>query len=247
MANQDRFIEGLAQFDIVCTDIQLKQFQQYYEILTKWNQVMNLTAITEYEEVVTKHFLDSVSLVKILPDLLDQQKNHGKKLLDLGTGAGFPGIPLKIIFPDISITLMDSLNKRIQFLQEVILSLGLKEIVAVHARAEEVAKLSLIHIQFDLCVSRAVARLNSLAELCLPFVKKGGFFIPYKAAKISEELQEASFAISQLGGEVKKSKTFLLPNSDMERSLVLIEKVKMTSSFYPRGGGKPLKAPLQNK
>ena len=165
----------------------------------------------------------------------------------LGTGAGFPGIPLKIIFPDISITLMDSLNKRIQFLQEVILSLGLKEIVAVHARAEEVAKREDYREQFDLCVSRAVARLNSLAELCLPFVKKGGFFIPYKAAKISEELQEASFAISQLGGEVKKSKTFLLPNSDMERSLVLIEKVKMTSSFYPRGGGKPLKAPLQNK
>ncbi len=247
MANQDRFIEGLAQFNIVCTDTQLKQFQQYYEILIKWNQVMNLTAITEYEEVVTKHFLDSVSLVKVLPELFEQEKNQGKKLLDLGTGAGFPGIPLKIIFPEISITLMDSLNKRIQFLQEVILSLGLKKIVAVHARAEEVAKRQDYREQFDLCVSRAVARLNSLTELCLPFIKKGGFFIPYKAAKISEELQEASFAISQLGGEVKKSKTFLLPHSDMERSFVLIEKVKMTPPLYPRGGGKPLKAPLQNK
>lgn len=244
MGTQDRFIEGLTQFHIVYNKMQLEQFQQYYELLIQWNKVMNLTSITEYEEVMIKHFLDSVSLVTLFPNLLNQEESTKRTMLDLGTGAGFPGIPLKIICPNLSVVLMDSLNKRVRFLEEVIHKLGLKNITAVHARAEEAARKDNYREQFDFCVSRAVARLNSLTELCLPFVKRGGFFVPYKAAKLKEELEEASFAISVLGGQVKKVETFFLPHSEMERSLVLIEKIKETSSSYPRGGGKPLKAPL---
>lgn len=238
MRDNTKFLEGLKQWNISLNEHQLEQFEAYYDLLIQWNEVMNLTAITDYEEVITKHFLDSLALVKAEKDL------KGKTLLDLGTGAGFPGIPLKIAFPELEILLVDSLNKRINFLNEVIEKLGLEHIHAVHGRAEELGRKEEYRETFDFCVSRAVARLVSLAEYCMPFVKKGGYFIPYKSGKTPEELQEAGYAISVLGGKAETTISFELPDSDMERTLIVIRKGKETPKAYPRAGGKPTKAPL---
>ena len=241
MENRDNsaFLVDLREWNLELSEHQIFQLEKYYEMLVEKNKVMNLTAITEYEEVLKKHFLDSLALCQLIS--LDKKKY---KVLDMGTGAGFPGIPLKIVFPELEVTLMNSLNKRIVFLQEVIGELGLTGITAVHGRAEEMAGKAEYRGCFDLCVSRAVARLVSLAEFCVPFVKQGGYFIPYKSGEIKEELQEAKFAIRELGGEYKKHISFALPNSDIERTLILVEKMKQTPKKYPRAGGKPLKQPL---
>jgi 16S rRNA (guanine(527)-N(7))-methyltransferase GidB len=231
------FEEGLMEFGIQLTDVQKQQFIDYYELLIEKNKVMNLTAITEFQEVVTKHFIDSISLVKVC-DLKNQ------KLLDLGTGAGFPGIPLKIVFPDLDIVLLDSLNKRILFLNEVIQKLNLKNIIAIHGRAEDIGKDKKYREQFDLCVSRAVAKLSSLSEYCVPFVKKEGFFIPYKSGKVEEELIESAKAIKTLGTKLEDVKAFKLPGTDIERTLVVLKKCLNTPSKYPRSAGKPSKEPL---
>ena len=237
--NNSAFLADLKEWNLELNETQLMQLEKYYEMLVEKNKVMNLTAITEYEDVLKKHFLDSLALSQLMK--LDGKK---VKLLDMGTGAGFPGIPLKIAFPELEITLMDSLNKRIVFLQEVINELGLTGITAVHGRAEEAALKSEYREKFDFCVSRAVARLVSLAEFCLPFVKQGGYFVPYKSGEIKEELQEAKFAIRELGAEYRKTYEYQLPNSDIERTLIQIEKLKQTPKKYPRAGGKPLKQPL---
>ncbi|MBO5177684.1 MAG: 16S rRNA (guanine(527)-N(7))-methyltransferase RsmG [Lachnospiraceae bacterium] len=233
------FLADLKEWKIELNETQLMQLEKYYEMLVEKNKVMNLTAITEYEDVLKKHFLDSLALNQLM-------KLDGKmvKVLDMGTGAGFPGIPLKIAFPQLEITLMDSLNKRIVFLQEVISELGLSGITAIHGRAEEAALKPEFREKYDLCVSRAVARLASLSEFCLPFVKQGGCFIPYKSGEIKEELQEAKFAIRELGGEYRKTYEYKLPNSDIERTMIQIEKINHTPKKYPRAGGKPLKQPL---
>lgn len=233
------FLADLKEWNIELNNTQLAQLETYYEMLVEKNKVMNLTAITEYEDVLKKHFLDSLALSQLM-------NLSGKKfkLLDMGTGAGFPGIPLKIAFPELEVTLMDSLNKRIVFLQDVISELGLTGITAVHGRAEEAALKPEYRERFDFCVSRAVARLVSLSEFCIPFVKQGGYFIPYKSGEIKEELLEAKFAIRELGCEYRKTYEYQLPNSDIERTLIQIEKFKQTSKKYPRGGGKPLKQPL---
>lgn len=227
------------ELGIFLTDYQRGQFRKYYEMLIEKNKVMNLTAITEWEEVVDKHFIDSISLVKAV-DLT------GKKyVLDLGCGAGFPGIPLKIVFPEMKIVLLDSLNKRILFLQDVIRDLQLEDVEALHGRAEDYAKKAEYREQFDYCVSRAVANLTTLSEYCLPYVKVGGKFISYKSGKVKEELTEIKKAMFLLGGKVEDVISFSLPETDIERNFVVIQKEKKTPKKYPRKAGLPGKEPLK--
>ena len=235
-----KFKHGLEELNITLTDEQIEQFLQYYEMLVEKNKVMNLTGITEYEEVIQKHFLDSLSLIRVIPDIASQKLT----VIDLGTGAGFPGIPLKIAFPELEITLMDSLNKRILFLQEVIDALGQKKVSAVHGRAEEMSSNATHRQQYDLCVSRAVSNLAVLTEYCLPFVKKGGLFVSYKSADSDAEIQEGKKAISILGGKLTSVDKFQLPDSDLRRALVCIKKVKDTPKKYPRKAGMPSKEPI---
>ncbi len=243
MRDNSIFKRGLEELNISLTEEQLNQFEIYYDMLVEKNKVMNLTAITEYEDVLIKHFLDSLSIVK--SDVAFKLLHNGCSLIDVGTGAGFPGIPLKIAFPDIKVTLMDALNKRIVFLNEVINGLGLNNnIEAVHGRGEELARKDVYREKFDLCVSRAVAKINSLSELCIPFVKVGGFFIPYKSGIIDEELSEGKNAISKLGGFSTSVVKFSVPLSDYDRSLVIIEKKNHTLPQYPRSGGKVFSKPL---
>ena len=236
--NLEKFLKGLEELQIELSDNQIQQFIRYYEMLVEKNKVMNLTAITEFDEVIEKHFLDSLSLIKVY----DLKKEVS--VMDMGTGAGFPGIPLKITFPDLRMTLADSLNKRILFLQEVIEELGLKEIEALHARAEELGKNKEYREKFDLVVSRAVANLSSLEEYCVPFVKIGGNFISYKSGKIDEELAQAENAVKILGGKVQDVVKFPLMDTDMDRSFVVIKKMKPTAKKYPRKAGLPAKEPL---
>lgn len=233
------FKEILKTWNITLSDQQEKQFLTYYEMLIEKNKVMNLTAVTEFDEVIKKHFLDSISLGQF------ETLEENKTMLDLGTGAGFPGIPLKIIYPDLTITLADSLNKRILFLEDVIRELGLSDIRAVHARAEELARNRDYREQFDYCVSRAVANLSTLCEYCIPFVKEGGKFISYKSGEIEEEAAAAKHAVFLLGGEVKEIHKFEIPQTDLHRSFVMIEKVKKTPKAYPRKAGTPSKMPLK--
>lgn len=238
---KDRLNRELNQFSIILENSQINQFYQYYELLDEWNKVMNLTAITDQKEVITKHFVDSLALVKAAGEISTKEY----KIIDIGTGAGFPGIPLKIAFPQLKITLMDSLNKRIKFLNEVIEQLGLKEITAVHSRAEDLGRDKDYREKYDLSVSRAVANLSTLSEYCMPFVKPGGFFISYKSGKIEEELSSAKHAIFLLGGKVNRIESFTLDGAEAERTLIKIEKVSEISKKYPRKAGVPGKEPLK--
>lgn len=236
---REKYLErAFENIDITLTEKQTRQFLRYYELLTEWNQVMNLTAITEYEDVVLKHFVDSLALRRVC-DLTSD-----KKLLDVGTGAGFPGIPLKIVFPQLEVTLLDSLNKRVKFLDHVIDELELDTITAVHGRAEDLARKGEYREQFDLCVSRAVANLASLSEYCIPFVKIGGMFVAYKSGNSEEEIGKSQRAVSLLGGRLKKVEEFTLPDSDISRCFVMVEKAKETKGKYPRKAGMPGKDPL---
>ena len=229
------------QLDIQLSDEQLEQFQIYYDMLIEKNKVMNLTAITQLDEVITKHFLDSIALASVYQNI----KEDELKIIDLGTGAGFPGIPLKIAFPQLKITLMDSLNKRIVFLQSVIEKLQLSGIEAIHGRAEEMAKKKEFREKYDLCVSRAVSNLSTLSEYCLPFVRIDGKFISYKASEIDEELENSRKAIKLLGGKLSTVNKITLPESDIERSFVIIDKIEKTSKTYPRKPGTAAKEPIK--
>ena len=238
-------INDFKALGIELSDKQLAQFDKYYELLIKWNEVMNLTAITEFDSVCKLHFVDSISAYKYF----DFSKEE-YSLIDIGTGAGFPGIPLKIVFPKLRITLLDSLNKRLNFLNEVIDELGLNDegsIVTLHGRAEDYSSIGnkdSLRETFDIAVSRAVANLSTLSEYCLPYVKVGGRFIAYKSEKAGEELSKAKGAIHLLGGKLIDSPEFILPDSEYSRTICIIEKKEKTSKQYPRKAGVPSKKPL---
>lgn len=235
----DGFQKGLLDLGLSLSEEQIRQFLLYYELLTEKNKVMNLTAITDFEEVVQKHFLDSLSLVKVL------EKKPAGKVLDMGTGAGFPGIPIKIAFPDCDVTLVDSVNKKIEFIKEAAQEIGLNNVKAVHGRVEDLGHDIVYRETYDLVVSRAVAALPVLAEYCLPFVKVGGAFLSYKSVKVDEELSAGKKAIQVLGGRLKKDIRFQLPGTEMERAFLLIEKEKPCPKKYPRKAGTPAKMPIR--
>lgn len=239
MTVYDSYLVNLCDmFHVKLSNGQVDQFNRYYELLVKKNEVMNLTAITDYHEVCLKHFADSISLSQYY------DMSCVDSLIDVGTGAGFPGIPLKILFPHLNVTLLDSLNKRLLFLEDVIDELDLDNIKTVHSRAEEAGRMKNLREHYDLCVSRAVANLSTLSEYCLPLVKVGGNFISYKAGEVEDEINSAKHAINKLGGKIKRVEEFSLPDSDISRSFVIIEKVNETSNLYPRKPGTPNKKPL---
>lgn len=238
--DEQQFKNALQEKGIELTDEQLAQFNTYYELLVDWNEKMNLTSITEKKEVYLKHFYDSVTAA-FYTELKDQQ------ICDVGAGAGFPSIPLKICFPQVKVTIVDSLQKRITFLQELTDQLGLSDVNLVHDRAENFGQNKKYREKFDIVTARAVARLSVLSELCIPVCKKNGFFIAMKGAKASEELNDAQKAINTLGGKVTQEETFTLPNDEGERSIIFIKKEKNTPRKYPRQAGTPNRKPIGGK
>lgn len=234
----DTLVNGAAEMDLKFTEEQLEKFESFYRLLVEKNKGVNLTAIVEEKEVAVKHFIDSLSCLKATPF------GDGMSLLDIGTGAGFPGIPLKIYCQGLTVTLLESLDKRVNFLKEVISELGLSQIEAIHARAEDIGRNNDYREKYDRVVARAVAGLGVLTEYCLPSVKVGGFFLAMKGPKLEEEIAAAKKAIEILGGEVEKTISLRLPFTGDERNLVLIRKVKNTPEKYPRRAGIPQKKPL---
>lgn len=236
----NRINDYLKEWNISLSDRQLQSFETYHALLAEWNSFMNLTAITEKSEVILKHFVDSLALLYYM-DLSKREYT----LIDVGTGAGFPGIPLKIAVPSLQVTLVDSQQKRIRFLDTVIDALKLTGIRTIHSRAEDLGHDDAFRDKFDLCTPRALANLTVLSEYCLPFVKTGGYFIPYKSEKTESELKDAAYALFVLGGEVKEVYSYRLPTSDLNRSLIMIQKKKGTPSKYPRKAGVPSKEPIK--
>lgn len=247
----DTFLKQLseqsAELGIELSEEQCRQLFRYYEMLVETNKVMNLTAITEESEVVAKHFIDSMAIVKAVVhgNNVSRETLNGKTLIDVGTGAGFPGLVLKIVFPELSVTLTDSLKKRLRFLDDVIARLNLRDVNTVHGRAEDLGHQKALRESYDFVCSRAVANMSTLAEYDLPFVKKNGFFIAYKSSEIEAELSAAAPAIRKLGGQIEQGFRYMLPSSDIHRSLVIVRKVKETPKAYPRKAGTPAKDPLK--
>ncbi|CEH31597.1 16S rRNA methyltransferase [Aneurinibacillus migulanus] len=223
---------------IALSEEQMAQFEKYYELLVEWNEKMNLTGITEKSQVYEKHFYDSIT-----PAFYYDFTNV-ESVIDVGSGAGFPGIPLKICFPSLKLTILDSLNKRLVFLQEVARQLELKNVEFVHGRAEDAGRDKKYREQFDMAIARAVARMNVLTELCIPFVKPGGVFLVMKGANVEEELNEGKKAIKSLGGKTEKVETFELPEEQSERNIIIVRKQEKTPAVYPRKAGTPAKKPL---
>lgn len=238
--NIEQFIDYLKLNGIELSATQLQQFERYYQLLIEWNEKINLTAITEKEEVYLKHFYDSVMLLWAMP-----LAEYNIRLVDVGAGAGFPSIPLKIIKPELKVTIVDSLNKRINFLHLLVKELGLDNVSLVHGRAEDVGQNPEYRAKFDLATARAVAALNVLSEFCLPLVKKGGYFIALKSAKTELEIEEAQRAISELGAKLEMVETAMLPIEDSERTFIKIKKTLDTPKKYPRKAGKPSRQPIK--
>ena len=234
----ERLKSGAEKLGIHLDDLKLRQFQEYMDLLLEWNEKMNLTAITEKDEIISKHFLDSITL------LCSEKVNGGMSLVDIGAGAGFPSMPVKIARPDLKITMLDSLNKRIDFLNEVVSSLGLNEIQAIHSRAEDGAR-TVLRESFDIATARAVADLAVLAEYALPFVKVGGYFIAMKGTAPEEEINSAKPAIKAMGGRIEEVKEVFIEDGQLNHTLVIIKKLEKTPSKYPRKAGKPAKDPIK--
>ncbi|CAM4249381.1 16S rRNA (guanine(527)-N(7))-methyltransferase RsmG [Jeotgalicoccus halotolerans] len=236
--NETEFINTLKDKGIELSAVQISQFKTYYKMLVEWNEKINLTAVTELEEVYLKHFYDSIT------PLFYADIEEGASLCDVGAGAGFPSIPMKIIRPDLKITIVDSLNKRITFLNELTAVLGLDKIHLVHDRAETFGQHQARHM-FDVVTARAVAQLNVLSELCLPLVRTGGQFIVMKGKKAQEELDESKFALDLLGGELTKIHQLSLPKEESDRYIMIIDKKRKTPKKYPRKPGTANKSPLK--
>ena len=230
--------EGFKQLKLPYSPETEKKFIKYRDLLKQWNKKINITSIEDDEEIYLKHFLDSVIL------LSEDNINEEKSVIDVGTGGGFPGFPLKIINDNFKITLLDSLRKRIDFLGEVAKELELEDVEFIHGRAEDFGQNENYREMFDICVSRAVAPLNILSEYCLPFVKVGGYFAAYKSENITQEISSSKSAIEKLGGRVKEIKEINLPKTDIVRKIVIIDKIEQTNVKYPRRAGKPSKNPL---
>lgn len=239
MHGKELLINGIKELGIEITNRQVEQFLKYYEMLVETNKVMNLTSIVDLDEVIVKHFIDSLLVVKTI------DMNKFNTMIDVGTGAGFPGIPLKIMFPNLKVVLLDSLNKRLKFLDSIIDELQLTDISTVHGRAEDIGKDIEYREKFDVCVSRAVANLSTLSEYCIPFISVGGEFISYKSEFSEEEKRGAEKAINLLGGSIKKSVIVELPYSEINRSFIFIDKKNKTPNKYPRKAGVPSKKPIK--
>lgn len=238
MTNINTLIKGLDVLNLNMENDELEKFKKYKELLLDWNNKINITAITDDEEVDIKHFLDSLTVLNT------GYIQNGHKVIDVGTGGGFPGIPLKIVNSNCEVVLLDSLNKRIKFLNEVIEKLNLKGISSVHGRAEDYGRDPEFREKFDVVISRAVASLNILSEYCLPFTKVGGYFIAMKGPVIKEEIIEAECAIKLLGGRIEEQLSVELPFSNIIHTLIIIKKIKTTPTKYPRTPGLPKKNPL---
>jgi len=232
----NKMIELSKKIDINLTDTQNEMFFEYMQLLLEWNEKINLTAITNIDDIILKHFIDSLTVIKYIKE--------NDIIIDVGTGAGFPGIPIGILNSNVDIILLDSLNKRINFLNEVCSKLELKNIRTIHGRAEDLGQNKETRENFDIAISRAVANMTTLVEYLLPFVKVGGYAICMKGPEIEEELSKAKFAINELGGKIEKVENFVLPNSDIERNIVIIKKISDTPNKYPRKAGTPSQSPM---
>ena len=234
---KNKIIELSNKIGVKINEKEVQKFYDYMNLLLEWNEKINLTAITEMNDVILKHFVDSMTILKYVED--------NKKVVDVGTGAGFPGIPIAIMNDNVDITLLDSLNKRLLFLKEVIDKLNLKNVNTVHGRAEDFGQDKSTREKYDIAVSRAVANMSTLSEYLIPTVKTGGICICMKGAEIEQELEDAKKAIKEFGGKIERIEKFVLPNSDMERNIIIIRKEKQTPNRYPRKAGTPAKEPIK--
>ena len=235
----NKLISALEQLNIPYDEEIIKKYEAYMEGIIEWNEKVNLTSITDKDEFIVKHYIDSVMCVPC------KEFQNAERIIDVGTGGGFPGIPLALAAPDKEFVLMDSLNKRIKIINELCAEIGIENVTAVHARAEELAKNKEHRENYDLCVSRAVANLSTLSEYCLPFIKKGGYFLSYKGPDSEQEVKDAKKAISILGGKIEREEKASLEDFNLEHKIIYIKKIKDTPAKYPRKAGTPSKEPLK--
>jgi len=234
---EELLINSAKRFNVDIDRDMSKKFMMYKDLILDWNNRVNLTAIVDEREIILKHFIDSISII-------ENFDNDAKSIVDIGTGAGFPGIPIKIVKPDYDITLLDSLNKRVKFLDAVTEDLGLTKIQSIHTRAEDAARDDFLREEFDIATSRAVANMSILCEYALPFVKVGGEFLAFKGPEVEEEIKSANKAIKELGGELKDIKYINIPETDIKHSIIIVSKIRQTPAKYPRNSNKIKSNPI---